>query len=352
MSKPRILFRADASTAIGFGHVARISALIEEAAARGFDTQVMFGGDHSAIRSWASDRRIAAEIREWSATQVVQAAENPRVQAIFIDGPQLASTLIPKLPNRLHTIILDDVGRSAVPVATVINHNIHAPALAASYPVAKQRLLGRRYLMLRRDIRRYTRGSCRPASGLRLRVIVSFGGSDPVGATARTLTLLPPDRPLELVVVCGPGYRDEEALRPALAAAIDAGHTVDLQRSPEDPGALFVSADAAISSAGGTLGELAFLGCPALAYAIVHDQVAPARHQAREGLVAGGRSWLDTNDDTIRDDIRAFVTDDLVRVQLRAAALATADSEGPRRIFEETVDVAPPVRGSSIEFAR
>jgi spore coat polysaccharide biosynthesis predicted glycosyltransferase SpsG len=344
MSKARILFRADAGTALGFGHVARICALIEEASARGFEAIAMFGGDHSAVRAWACDRRLVADIREWSATAVVQAAEHPRVCAMFVDGPELANTLIPKLPDRIRTIMLDDAGRSAIPVATVVNHNIHAPALAASYPVARQRLLGRRYLMLRRDIRRYTRGSCRPANGQRLRVIISFGGSDPVGATARTLTMLPADRALELVVIAGPGYRDDEALHSAIAVATTAGHTVDLQRSPEDPGALFVSADAAICSAGGTLGELAFLGCPALAYAIVHDQVAPARQQERQGMIAGGRTWGETDDDILRDDIRAFITDDLARAQLRSHALATADSEGPRRIFDEACDLGAQAR--------
>jgi UDP-2,4-diacetamido-2,4,6-trideoxy-beta-L-altropyranose hydrolase len=339
MSKSRILFRADASHAIGFGHVARMCALIEEAAARGFETVAMFGGDHGAVRSWANDRKMAVDVREWSTTAVVQAAEHPRVHAVVVDGPDLAPILLPKLPDRIRTIMLDDAGRSAIPVSTVINHNIHAPALAASYPAAQQRLLGRHYLMLRRDIRRYTRGSCRPANGHSLRVIVSFGGSDPVGATARTLTLLPADRKLELVVIAGPGYRDDEALRPAIVAAVAAGHTVDLQRSPEDPGALFVSADAAICSAGGTLGELAFLGCPALGYAIVHDQVTPARQQVRQGMIAGGRTWSETDDDTVRADLFAFLTDDLARVQLRARALATADSEGPRRIIEEACEV-------------
>ena len=173
--------------------------------------------------------------------------------------------------------------------------------------------------------------------GQRLRVIVSFGGSDPVNATARTLRLRPPDRPVELVVIAGPGYRGEEDLRESIALAKDAGHVVDLRRSPDDPGALFVSADAAVCSAGGTLGELAYLGCPALSYAIVHDQIIPARQQVREGLIAGGRTWMETDDDTIRSELLAFVLDDQGRREQRQRALATADSEGARRVVEEAI---------------
>ncbi len=337
-AKPRILFRADASPELGFGHVARIVALMEEAEAMGLEVIPLFGGEPSSVRSWGRDRGLTnLDVREWSATQIVQASEDPRVTAIVVDGPPLGRELIPKMPPRIRTILIDDAGKVPFPMSAVVNHNIHAPSLAASYPQAKTRLLGRRYLMLRKDIRRYTRGSCRPMATQRPRVLVTFGGSDPVNATTRIVSLIPADRPLELVVIAGPGFRHDEPLAQAAEAAIERGHTVDIRRAPEDPGALFVSADAAICSAGGTLGELAYLGCPALAYAIVQDQVIPARMQVREGLIAGGRKLSETEDDMLRADILAFILDDKGRREQRQRALATADSDGPRRIIEEAV---------------
>jgi spore coat polysaccharide biosynthesis predicted glycosyltransferase SpsG len=338
MTRNRILFRADASHAIGFGHVARTAALIEEVATRGDEPLALFGGDDS-LRSWVRDRGIPAEVKDWSPTDLLHATEDPRVRAVVIDGPQLAVDLLPKLADHhVPTILLDDAGHVPCSVTAVVNHNVHAPQLAASYPPASRRLLGRRYLLLRRDIRRYMRGSCRPLHGAaRLRVVITFGGSDPVGATARTLALLPPDRPLELVVIAGPGFRDEDALQLAAATARDAGHIVDIRRAPDDPGALFVSADAAITSAGGTLGELAYLGCPALAFAIVPDQVAPARAQVRNGLIASGRTWADADDDTLRGDLFSFLMNDAERADQRQRALATADAEGPRRVIDEAL---------------
>ena len=337
-TKPRILFRADASSEIGFGHVARIVALIEEAEAKGLEAVALFGGDPQAVRSWGRDRGLAnLDVREWSTTQIIQAAEHPRVTAIVIDGPQLARDIVPKLPERIRTVVIDDAGKVPLAMTAVVNHNVHALTLAATYPQARTRLLGRRYLMLRKDIRRYTRGSCRPMASGRMRVLVTLGGSDPVNATTRLVSLVPEDRPLELVVVAGPGFRHDEPLAEAAKLATERGHIVDIRRAPEDPGALFVSADAAICSAGGTLGELAYLGCPALAYAIVQDQVTPARIQVREGLIAGGRKFADTDDDTLRSDMLAFLLDDQGRRDQRQRALATADSDGARRIIEEGV---------------
>lgn len=336
-ARPRILFRADASHDIGFGHVARLAALIEEVTAHHHDVVTMFGGDALAIRAWAHDRGLTLDPHDWSPLQVAKVAEDPRVRAVVIDGPDLARAIVPKLPDRVATFVVDDAGKLPFAVAGVVNHNYHALQLAASYPQARRRLLGRRYLMLRRDIRRLARGSCRPRNAARLRVLVTFGGSDPVGATARTLHLLPADRPLDIVAVAGPGFRADDALAAAVAEATANGHTVDVRRSPEDPGALFATADAAISSAGGTLGELAYLGCPALAYAIANDQIIPARIQARDGLVAGGHPWPGRDDDQLRADLAAFLADDEARHALRARALATADSDGARRIVDELV---------------
>lgn len=335
MSRSRILFRADASRELGFGHVARSCALIEEAEAQGHEAVAMFGGDLNAIRAWAADRKISVDLRDWVPTAVVNAADHPRVRALVIDGPALARTLVPQLPSHLHTVLLDDMGMVPLSCGAIVNHNIHAPELAASYPNAQRRLLGRRYLMLRKDIRKHRHGACRPTRSARLRLVITFGGSDPVDATARTLRLLPESRPLDVVVIAGPGYRGGPALEAAIESAGRRGHDVVIQRAPDDPGALFVHADAAICSAGGTLGELAFLGCPALAYAIVPDQLAPARHQVQDGLIAGGRSWTETDDDTLRHDIHGFVDDDDGRAAIRKLALATADADGARRIIEE-----------------
>ena len=334
----RVLFRADASHGGGFGHVARVCALIEELNDRGAEPIAMFGGDAPGLGSWCTAHGIEALIGNWSVTQLIQVAEAEHVGSVVVDGPSLVEELAPKLAEKkIRTVIIDDKGTLAHPVAAVVNHNIQAEQLDATYPNAKKRLLGRRYMMLRKEIRRYTRGSCRPMNMSKLRVVITYGGSDPVDATSRTLRLLPQDRPLELVVIAGPSYQHDEELRAAIRETVEHGHTVDLRRAPDDPGGLFVSADAAICSAGGTLGELAYLGCPALSYAIVADQVAPARHQVRAGLIAGGRTWGETPDDMLRADFEAFLLDDRGRATQRQRALATADSDGAKRIVEEAL---------------
>ncbi len=337
MSPERILFRADASHAIGFGHVARLCALIEEAAAAGFEPVAMFDGDHTAIESWAAGKNLPLDLRSWTTEATARAAGEPGVRALVIDGPPIARDVLPVLTDRARAVMVDDNGSDAS-VATVVNHNVHAVDLP--YLGARQRLLGRKYLMLRHDIRRYRRGSSRPdpVKGERLRVVVTFGGSDPINATARTVAMFPPARPLELIVIAGPGFRDTTALDAAIATARTAGHVVHLRSSPPDPGALFVAAHAAVCSAGGTLGELAYLGCPALAYAIVPDQLVPAHRQVREGLIAGGTRWAEVDDGMLRAELLRFVQDDESRRIQRDRAMASVDADGPHRIIAAAIE--------------
>ncbi|HEY6174894.1 MAG TPA: hypothetical protein VIX73_10635, partial [Kofleriaceae bacterium] len=219
MTRPVILFRADASHGIGLGHVARLCALIEEIDPAVAEPIALFGGD-DAVAAWARSQRLTAQIKPWTTPEVLAAASLRSVTAVVVDGPALAGALLPPLAAaKVKTVLVDDVGHSDLPVDTIVNHNFHAPALAESYAGARLLLLGRDYLLLRRAIRRYSRGSCRPRDATRLRVVLSFGGSDPVGATARIMGLIPADRPLDLVVVTGPGYRDQAALHAAARTA-------------------------------------------------------------------------------------------------------------------------------------
>jgi spore coat polysaccharide biosynthesis predicted glycosyltransferase SpsG len=348
MSPPAIVFRADASHDLGLGHVARLCAVIEELQAAGGAAIAMLGGDAS-VAAWARSQgvdvvppparaRAGQAPQAWSTDELFAAAARPGVRAVVIDGPPLVAALAPRLIARgIPTVVIDDGGDLPLAVDAAVNHNFHAPALAAGYPAARRRLLGRDYLMLRRAVRRHPRGASRagrPPAGPRLRVVVTFGGSDPVGATARTLRLVPADPPVELAVVAGPGFRDHAGLHAAAAAAVAAGHTVELLRAPDLAG-LVIGADAAICSAGGTLGELAYLGCPALAFAIVPDQLAGARAQRSAGVIAGGGSWAELDDGAVRGELAGFLAGHRERADLRERALATADGGGARRIVAE-----------------
>ena len=76
----------------------------------------------------------------------------------------------------------------------------------------------------------------------------------------------------------------------------------------------------------------AHLGCPALGAAIVPDQVVSTHSQAGSGLIAGGRSLAEIDDETVGAELHAFLVSDRRRREQRARARHGADGLGARRV--------------------
>jgi hypothetical protein len=66
----------------------------------------------------------------------------------------------------------------------------------------------------------------------------------------------------------------------------------------------------------------------------IRSRRRPAR---RGGLIASGRSLAETDDDTVRAELHAFLAGDRHRRELRERALATADGLGARRVVAEAL---------------
>ena len=69
IAKPRVAVRADASHELGFGHVARVCALIEELETRGARPLVLFGGDGEHVARWLHERGVHVAIDHWTAAK-------------------------------------------------------------------------------------------------------------------------------------------------------------------------------------------------------------------------------------------------------------------------------------------
>src|SRR5438552_17077507 len=96
LARPAIVLRADASHDLGFGDVARRSALIAEVERAGAEPIAMFGGDDT-VAAWTRHQAIAAQVRPWTSDELLAAAGQSRVRAVVIDGPALAGALLPAL---------------------------------------------------------------------------------------------------------------------------------------------------------------------------------------------------------------------------------------------------------------
>ncbi|MBK7073568.1 MAG: hypothetical protein IPH44_14815 [Myxococcales bacterium] len=337
MTGPRLVLRADASHRLGSGHVLRLAALAE-AAIDGGGAATLVVGDDPAASLVALDERglpavaadgVSGSPAEGAAT--IALARSLAADAVVVDGPAFSPAYVAAVADAgLRVVAVDDLGLAPPPAEVVVNHNLGAEELAARYPAAATRLLGRRYHLLRREFRALPAGGATPRGRVE-RLLITMGGSDPAGATARVLGALPPGA-LAVTVVLGPGFCADRALAVGLATAERAGHQVELAYRPPDLAARMAGCDLAISAAGGTLAELAYLGRPTIAIAIAPDQLVNARRHAAAGLAAGGWPLAAVDDRELTATIAALIGDPLARRALAAAATAATDGRGAARV--------------------
>lgn len=283
MSSREILFlRADASSAIGVGHVMRCLALAQ--AWQDAGGEAVFGC--AELPPTLRERLRRESIRVIDITgpvagaddleKTVQAAREMRARWVVVDGYRFTSECYAVLrAEGFQVLALDDMAHLATyPVDALLNQNLSATheLYAGKVSPATELLLGPRHSLLRREFRvaqtiqRSARAGCR-------RVLVSFGGADAENFTGRILESLfrSGRRDFEVVVLAGPANPHVEALR-ALAAS--APIACDVRVAVENVAVVMAFADVAITAAGSTVWELASMRLPALIGANEDNQLA------------------------------------------------------------------------------
>jgi UDP-2,4-diacetamido-2,4,6-trideoxy-beta-L-altropyranose hydrolase len=145
-------------------------------------------------------------------------------------------------------------------------------------------LLGPRYALLRREFWRW-RGRAHPIAPAVRRILVTMGGGDSANVTGRALRALrtlPEAGELEVRIVVGPSNPHRTSLEAELAGVPAAWRLLPAQR---DMSELFAWADLALSAAGSTCWELAFMGLPFVTVVLAENQ-----HRIAAALAGAGVS--------------------------------------------------------------
>jgi len=271
---PRLWFRVDASKKIGAGHFMRCLALAE----RWRDE----GGAATFIGSFPSElaQRLIDEGIEQTSPGAVwphrsDLAETQRLippeAVVVVDGYNFDAEYHQGIgASRRRVMVIDDIGHlPAYAGELLLNFNLGAERV--SYDRApSHRLLGPSYVPLRRRFSEVDR-SAREIPPTATKLLVTLGGADPTGATPRVMTALsrPAFQGASIRVVAGPASINLPELR-RIADASDGRFELlsDVGDMPE----LMAWADFAISAAGGTGWELAFMGLPSGLIAVAENQ--------------------------------------------------------------------------------
>lgn len=279
----RVLIRADASPAMGIGHVMRCLALTQALRDGGDEVTLVTAVDLGPLGALleaegAATRQINVVIG--SATDARKTGEVARelgVAWVVLDGYAFDEAYRRAMRRRTRLAVIDDAGAPDIQADLVVNGNIYANE--GLYGNSHARLLvGPRYALLRRAFRE-------PPKRIETAdIVLSLGGSDPDGRTAPLLQALAA-RELRGVVVIGPHQAMSDAIR-----VMAASHGWQVLESSTSMEAVLSRAAVAVIGAGTTALECARLGVPMVAVRIADNQarVATALHESGLAEVGDG----------------------------------------------------------------
>ncbi len=331
-----LLVRADAGRATGTGHVMRCLALAEGWLDRG--GAVVFIGE-------TGSRSLAARLRsngiepidlgsepgsDEDAHHTCKVAGSSGARWVVLDGYMFSSRYQALVQREGFKVLVVDDNGDAGPyhAELILNQNIHAHASLYERSPSTRLLLGPRYALLRREFRHWRHWRRTVPADIRS-LLVTLGGSDPANLTARVVGALRPigERGSQIKVVLGPANPHASLLRRELASF----RNLYLLHAPPDMPSLMAEADIAVSAAGSTCWELAFMGLPSILLAVAENQRTLAGLLARLGC-ATDLGWHEAiRPREVSSAVESLASDLRARERMAVAGPSLVDGEGVDR---------------------
>jgi UDP-2,4-diacetamido-2,4,6-trideoxy-beta-L-altropyranose hydrolase len=340
MSARQLLVRADASPKIGAGHVMRCLALSKAWQFSGGDVTFASAEMLPPLKVRLQQERfglVAIEGEpgsEQDAQRTGEVAKQLQSEWVVVDGYRFVPDYYRRLRGRgVRSLAIDDDGRFDEYVSdAVLNQNASAEeAMYRNRQPCTKLLLGSSFVLLRPEFARAPREREIPRVARRL--LITMGGSDPENVTRKVVGVLSEisGEALEIRVVLGSGYCHAAELRTLVS---NSKASICLEENPPDMVPLMTWADLAISAAGGTCWELAYMGVPAVVVAISGDQCGIGEAVANRGVAHSLGFHAHVSASQIVDAVHQLMMDQQRRSEMSKAGQRLIDGLGPKRVVE------------------
>ncbi len=340
MRQPIALFRADASTDIGTGHVVRCRTLATALAAYGWRTVLAAAQAPSSLRAdWPGgaantilldvDMPAGPEPEELA---VLSAALGGPADLVVVDHYGIdARWCDAARTNNSNAVLMaiDDLADRPLGVDIVLNQNlgVEADAYRTLVPAPATVLIGPAYALVRPEFAVIRDRGERRRERVD-RVLVMFGGADRSDVTLRAVHAVaaigvPSD------VVVGAAYPHLPRLANFLAAEVPAAR---LHVNTSAIAELADAASLAIGAPGSASWERCALGLPSLLVTLADNQLAVGRALDRLGAAELLGWHEDVAAGTIEAAVRRLQTSPSRLASMSAAAMAVTDGRGTDRV--------------------
>ena len=275
MSQPKIAICADGGKEIGLGHLRRCLTLADALARLGAKVGFVVNDDAIA-QQLVQAQGYAIVSRADDLDRVLGALWSWRANVVIADSYALNSTELAALRRGIgYLVVIDDLANQQLPADIVTNSAVRATSVQYHALPETRFLLGASYVLLRHEF------AANPPREIRdrvMRVLVTVGGSDPIGLTPRLANWVRKGMDgIGVDVVVGPFFQ-KTRVEGEMAQVI-------VHREPNDMRALMLAADIAITGGGQTTYELAATGTPAIAVRLADNQRANVTGLAEAGTL-------------------------------------------------------------------
>lgn len=333
-----ILFRTDAGSTIGTGHVMRCLALAQAAKDAGYETVFVSTELPKTLRQRIE--REGAAVRKLQskpygpddAKETAAIASTLDTKHVVVDGYDFDAEYQRALKAAgCIVLFLDDHGHaSSYDAQFALNQNIYATEKMYTKRAKDTKLLlGTRYCLLRREFIEWRAKEKNVAKAVRL--LVTLGGADAKNATGKVLeSLKTMQTPVETTVVVG-GSNPHRASLEWLAQSLPfpVRVVVDTTEMPQ----LMAEADLAICAGGSTCYELAFMHVPMMTIVLAENQQAVAGALEKQGCSINLGPLEKLKGERLTHAVSDVIADEAKRRAMSHACGTIVDGEGADRVL-------------------
>jgi UDP-2,4-diacetamido-2,4,6-trideoxy-beta-L-altropyranose hydrolase len=337
-----LLIRTDAGPTIGAGHLMRDLALAQQwrieggrvtfacselatvfgdrLLSEGFE-MVMIDSETGSLDDAASTLRLAHDLDA----------------VVVADGYRFSEEYQRAVYGRARALlVLDDFGQIGAYRADLVldqnlgtseDHYLNRPSTCGL-------LLGPEYVMLRREFLDVVRGR-RKVEPVVSNVLVTTGGADIGGFAARIVGVVEeiPDS-LDITVVVGGASSGKESIEDW---ALSSHHRVRSIENATNMAQLMAEADLAVSTAGSTVWELAYLGVPAVLGVVAENQRLGAAALEKAGAAVTFDGTATSAVEELRGALNLVYGDQSRRSAMTEAAQRMVDGMGVARVVRAII---------------
>lgn len=233
-------------------------------------------------------------------------------------------------------LIIDDMNHlSHYHADILLNQNMHAPNLKYCCDEDTTILRGAKYVLLRREFLKY-RNFKRMIPDRAKNVLVTLGGADPDNVTFKVIEALKninePD--ISVRIIIGPNNPHQKSLRRSLFASHIA---LEMLINPNNIPDLMAWADMAVSAAGSTCWELAFMGLPSIVLVLSENQTAVAECLGNQGAVLNLGLSAECSQEHISNTFQTFINDSAKRSSLSEQSATLINGQGSNHVIKTMI---------------